>query len=454
MIGSLKEIKEWLGIPARLGDEGLKVAAVSTDTRTIGPGSLFVALKGETFDGDDYVESALEKGAIAAITHKSGGNDPRLIQVPDTLLAYASLAKGYRRAKGFTVVGITGSSGKTTTKDMVASVLATAFRVVKTEKNNNNQVGLPLSILSAPEDTQILVLEMGMRALGEIAYLAETALPDIGIITNIGVAHMGELGSQENIFRAKGELLEALPETGTGIVSGEDGFAERLRERTKARIISCGFGGDAGVRGEILEEHSGTTRFRLHREGEAYEIHLPYIGRHLILDSLMALEGGALLGVPVLQGAEALAQRKTEPGRLHIVQGNRFTIIDDTYNANPQSMKASLDVLCTFPGRKAAILGDMRELGSQEVDYHREIGRYAFEAGVDAIAGIGKLGAEIAQGFLAAGGSRENVFLDPEGKLAGRDLYGILKDGDSILVKASRAMGLERIVRDLEGIGE
>lgn len=454
MIGNLKEIKEWLGIPASLGDEGIMITAVSTDTRTIGPGSLFVALKGENFDGDDYVGSALEKGAVAAITHRPGKGDSRLIQVPDTLQAYGALARGYRLAKGFTVVGITGSSGKTTTKDMVAAVLSTAYRVVKTEKNNNNQVGLPLTILSAPEDAEILVLEMGMRALGEIAYLAEIALPDIAIITNIGVAHIGELGSQEKILQAKGELLEALAHTGTGIVSGEDGFAGRLQEKTEAPIVICGFGADAGVRGEILEEKEGSTRLRIHRQQEAYEVMFPYIGRHLVLDSLMALEAGAVLGISVVAGAGALAQRKTEPGRLHMIPKRRFTIIDDTYNANPQSMKASIDVLCSFPGRRVAILGDMRELGPEEADYHREAGRYALEKGVDFLVAIGTLGAEIAQGFLDAGGSRDAVLTDPDEKLAGRDLYDIIKDGDSILVKASRAMALERIVQDLEGMDE
>lgn len=456
MIGTMKEIRRTLGLSPHHGDVDISIAGVSTDTRTIGPGDLFVALKGESFDGHDFVKAAFDHGAVAAVVENdylsSEVMEGKLLRVGSSLKAYGLIARMYRRKCAFTVVAITGSSGKTTTKDMVAEVLSERYRVVKTQKNYNNEVGLPLTILSAPEETEVLVLEMGMRAKGEIAYLAGIAEPDMGIITNIGVAHIGELGSQENILKAKGELLEGLKMDGIGIFSGEDGFEKELEKLCRGSILKVGFGDNCDIRGRITEEQEGMTSVHLSVNGKEEMIHLPYQGRHLIQDSLLAIACGSLLGISVKKAEEALNHLMISPGRLSVKDWKSVRLIDDTYNANPESMKASIDVLSGYSGRKIAVLGDMRELGPMEKRFHLEIGPYLFFKKIDILITVGFLGSLIGEGFKVAGGELRQVYSCTDTKEAADVLKKLLERGDTVLFKASRAMGLEDVIERIEGI--
>lgn len=455
MIGGMKEIRETLGLSPRLGDVDIPITGVSTDTRTIRNGDLFVALKGEAYNGHDFVKAALDQGAVAAVVEddflSSEAMEGKLLRVGSTLKAYGLIARMYRRRCGFKVVAITGSSGKTTTKDMVAEVLSKRFRVVKTQRNYNNEVGVPLTILSAPEETEVLVLEMGMRARGEIAYLTGVAEPDMGIITNIGVAHIGELGSQENILKAKAELLEGLKMDGTGIFSGEDGFEKELEKLCRGSILKVGFGDNCDIRGWITEEKDGKSSVHMSINGMEKMIHLPYLGRHLIQDSLLAIASGSLLGISLKQAEEALNHLMVSPGRLSVKDWQGVRLIDDTYNANPESMKASIDVLSGYSGRKIAVLGDMRELGPLEKRFHLEIGHYLFSKKIDILITVGLLGSFIGEGFKEAGGGLGQVHPCTDTLEAADDLKELLEKGDTVLFKASRAMGLEDVIERIEG---
>lgn len=451
MICTLQELKDLFGGISGKEDASIAVDAVSTDTRTIRPGSVFVAVKGENFDGHDFALKALEQGAVTAVVRRGSlPSRPGLIEVEDTVEAYGRIANLYRRRCGFQVVAITGSSGKTTTKDMVEAVLSKRFRVVKTFRNNNNEIGVPFTILNASPDTEILVLEMGMRALGEIAALARVAEPDVGIITNIGIAHIGELGSRENILRAKGELFEALPPHALAIFNGEDGFDGPLSARFDGEKRVFGFGENAGIRAAEVREEEGATRFRLERDGAATPLTLPYAGRHLLLDSLIAIETGLHYGVPAEEAADALSRLEGTPGRLERIQREGWLIINDSYNANPESMKASLEVLAGYPGRKIAVLGDMKELGEDEAAYHREIGRAAVEDGIDYLICQGNLAAETAAEARIHGMPPDHVFATESHRESAESLKPLLVDGAVVLFKGSRAMAMEKVIECLE----
>ena len=451
MICTLKELKELFGAASTAADALAAVESVSTDTRTIEPGSVFVAIKGEQFDGHDFVEKALAAGALAAVV-QTGRLTPsdRLIEAGDTVEAYGRIAGLYRRRQGFKVVAITGSSGKTTTKDMVWSVLKKRYKVEKTYKNNNNEIGLPFTILGAPEDTEILVLELGMRSLGEIDYLARIAQPEVGIITNIGIAHIGELGSRENILRAKGELFDNLPPTALAIMSGEDGFARQLSAKFQGEKRIFGFGPDATIRAENPEVEDGETRFDLVRDGRRVGVTLPYVGSHLILDSLIAIEAGLHFGISLEEAVEALSTLEVTPGRLEVIRKGGCRIINDSYNANPESMKASLEVLGSYGGRKIAVLGDMKELGPEEDEYHRAIGRIVAAGGVDDLITLGSLAVHMAEAALEEGMEASSVHAAASHEEAAAMLKPLLQPDATVLVKGSRAMAMEKIIELLE----
>ena len=451
MICTLKDLKELFGLAFEEGDALSAVESVSTDTRTIRPGSVFVAIKGEQFDGHDFVGKALSAGALAAVVRK-GQLAPAgsLIEVEDTLEAYGRIAGLYRSRQGFKVVAITGSSGKTTTKDMVWSVLKKRFKVEKTYKNNNNEIGLPFTILGASPDTEILVLEMGMRSLGEIDYLARIARPDVGIITNIGIAHIGELGSRENILRAKGELFENLGDSALAIMSGEDGFAWQLSEKFQGEKRIFGFGPEATIRAENPEVKDGETRFDLVRDGKRVPVVLPYVGSHLILDSLIAIEAGLHFGIVLDEAVEALSNLEVTPGRLEVLRKGGCRIINDSYNANPESMKASLEVLMSYGGRTIAVLGDMKELGVEEDEYHREIGRIVAAGNVDYLITLGSLAEHIAGAAVAEGMAGSAVHAAASHEEAASLLEPLLTEDATVLVKGSRAMAMEKIIELLE----
>lgn len=439
------------------GDPDAKVEGVSTDSRQIKKGEVFFALKGERFDGHDFVGAALAGGAVAAVVARrtEGISRGGLILVPDPLKALQDLALYHRQTvfKG-ELIGITGSSGKTTTKNLVARVLEAKFKVWKSPGNFNNEIGLPLTLLNLNPEHQVVVVEMGMRGRGEIASLCRLARPTAGVITNIGTAHLGRLGSVENIALAKRELLEALPQGGLAVLNGDDPWCRRLPEGLPVRAVFYGLENQAAfqardIRMRGLEGVEFVVRFP---EGEA-KVRLPVPGKHNVLNSLAALAVGYFLGVEMDDMVEKLLEWPAESMRQEFLPGPRGSLIyNDTYNANPESVLAALEVLKELPGRKIAVLGDMLELGEKAPELHRKVGKQVLEAGITVLVTVGELALEIAAGALDSGMPKEQVFSFLHPREAGQFLAHYLQPGDVALLKGSRAVKLEQVLEELKEV--
>jgi UDP-N-acetylmuramoyl-tripeptide--D-alanyl-D-alanine ligase len=433
-----------------------RVAAVGTDSRSLPSASLFVALRGASFDGHDFVAQAAKQGAVAALVDRAGADRARaagipLLVVEDTLAGLTAMARWARGALARKVVGVTGSNGKTTTKEMVAAVLATRGAVHKTAGNLNNQIGLPLTLLAWPAETWAAVLEMGMSGLGEIAHLCEVARPDVGLITMVGPAHLEQLGTLENIARAKAELFAGLPATGVGVVNTDDALVQAMAvPLLGARPrVSFGRAADADVR--VLGAVPRGTSFQqleLSVQGRALSAELPLPGSHNALNAAAAVAAGLALGVDPEAAMRALAGVAVPGGRMRVVerQGG-VSYVDDSYNANPSSMQAGFETLRSLTrGRRLAVLGDMLELGPTTAALHREVGLMAARSGVDVVFALGPFGTEVAAG-ARAGGADGRAFADMSALLA--DLDTLLQPGDWVLVKGSRGMKMERAVAHL-----
>jgi UDP-N-acetylmuramoyl-tripeptide--D-alanyl-D-alanine ligase len=430
--------------------------AVTVDSRTVGPGDLFVALPGERVDGADFVPAAAQAGAAAALSTRPDDALPTVV-VDDPVAALGRLAAAvHARLTAVTTVGITGSSGKTSTKDLLGQVLATAGQTVSPPGSYNNDIGLPLTVLSADEDTRFLVLEMGARGIGHIARLCDIARPDVGVVLNVGSAHLGEFGSAEVIAQAKGELVEALPESGTAVLNADDPRVIGMAPRTAARVLSTGIREPADVRatGVRLDE-SGRARFTLHTGGEEQDVALRVVGEHQVANALSA--AGAALAAGMSPAEVATALTAAEPrSRWRMEVGRRpdgVTVVNDAYNANPESMRAALAALKALPGeRRIAVLGAMAELGPGGGAEHERLGRDAAAAGVDLVVAVGADAVGIASGAAAAGRrpGEESVHV-PDRAAARALLSELLRPGDVVLVKASRSYGLERLAEDLLG---
>lgn len=451
MLGKLKDIASAMkGKFYGQGEEA--VYKVSTDTRSLVKGDLFIALQGELHDGHDFVEQALAKGAQAIVISKPElvekylEKNINIIQVDNTLSGLQRLAYWHRQKFAIPVIGITGSNGKTTTKDMVASVLSEKFNVLKSEGNYNNEIGLPLTLLKIRPEHEVVVLEMGMRGLGEIDVLCQIANPTAGIITNVGVTHYELLGSVENIAKAKGELLEHIPASGFALLNGEDEWSHRLWSLCRGKVLFFGFG-DHQLRATNISEGE-VSLFTLEALNDRVEVQLPLPGKHNILNALSAAGVGLQLGMTLKEVAQGLNKVKISAMRLAKVPGiNNTVIINDAYNANPTSTKASLQVLASAEGeRKIAVLGDMRELGAIEEECHFQAGKFTAELGIAHLLAVGKLGKYIAKGALAAGMTEEQVKFFDSNEGAKVYLRNLLKAGDVVLVKGSRAVKMEEIV--------
>jgi len=441
-----QQIAEILGAPVAAGNPGvLAVGGVSTDTRTLPDGAVFFALRGENFDGDAFARAAIEKGAALVVVHNWIGETPAnaaVIVVSDTLLALQKLAHWWRKQLDIPVVAITGSNGKTSTKDFTAAVLARKFNVSSTRGNLNNHIGVPLTVLATTPEHNAAVWEMGMNHSGEIAPLCEIARPKFGIITNIGTAHIEHLGSRDAIAEEKGMLARALPPDGVLFLPATCEYHEYLRQRTKAHLVPVG-NGRGLVRAEDLRFEAGHTVFNLVIEGEGTaEVTLPVPGKHMVTNALLAAGAGWKLGVPIAEIAAGLSSSSLTGGRLKSYHYMGITVIDDTYNANPESMAAAIDTLAEMPvlngARRIIVMGRMGELGVHAPAAHLRAGELAAQRDLKVIA-VGE-GAE----GIASGAGDVPHFTDPAEAAAW--LTREVKPGDVVLFKGSRAAAVEKFM--------
>jgi UDP-N-acetylmuramoyl-tripeptide--D-alanyl-D-alanine ligase len=435
------------------GDEGVTVSRVSTDTRQIQPGDLFFALRGERYDAHDFVDRAVAGGAAALVVSRKVPVDARVpvIMVGDTLAGLQALAAYNRRQFAVPVVGVTGSSGKTTTKDMVAAVLETRYKVLKTKGNFNNEIGLPLTLLDFSAEHGAAVVEMGMRAPGEIDALCRLARPTCAIINNIGVAHLERLGSVENIARAKGEILDHISADGFALLPGDSPHAREQARRCHGRVFFFGLDPGMDIFARDVRREGAGNRFTAVMGDVQCEVYLPLPGRHNVMNALAAAGTGLLLGLTPDEVAAGLARVTLSGMRTELVDAGAYTIINDAYNANPDSTCAALQSLEEIAGdrRKVAVLGDMLELGGGAEEGHRRAGAAAVRHGTALLVTVGELSRETAEGARQAGGVRDGIIPCGNKDEAVQVLRRELRPGDVVLVKGSRGMRMEEIIRDL-----
>ncbi len=429
---------------------------VSADTRTLQAGALFVALKGERFDAHAFISEAFEKGAGAALVSREVEGPGPLVLVPDTLDALRALAAAHRRTLSPRVVAITGSTGKTTTKEMIAAVLSRGWKTGKTPGNYNNEIGVPLALLELDSSHEAAVVELAMRGHGQIGDLARMARPQVGVITNIGLSHLELLGSREAIAEAKAELLSSLPASGTAVLNADDEFFPFLRERSPARIISFGWSAEADVRAEEVKlRPDGSTQFLLAGDQGDVRVQLRSPGRHQVLNAAATAAAAFALGaqpewvrtgLEAFEGEEMRSRILTAPGG--------YVVIDDCYNAAPDSMRVALELLADLPAaRRWAVLGDMKELGPLAPEWHREVGDLAAGIGLAGLITLGELGRYIAEG--GRGASTIELIVEAASNDEAADLVKRrVSAGDVVLVKGSRAMKMEQIVSLLTRPGE
>jgi UDP-N-acetylmuramoyl-tripeptide--D-alanyl-D-alanine ligase len=448
---SILQIVDLAGAKLESGDGTAIVSKVGTDSRTVKPGELFVALRGDNFDGHKFVEATAKSGAAGAIVDLAWkGKVPKkfaVLRVPDTLVAYQNLAANYRKSLPLKVLAITGSNGKTSTKDFAAAVLGRCFRVTKTEGNFNNHVGLPRTILEATSQDEIAVWEIGMNHPGEVAPLAKIAGPDAAIITNIGVAHIEFMGSREAIAKEKGALAEAVGPQGTVILNADDPFTASIAARTRARVVLAGTTAGAIAVGEISQSADG-SEFTILEGAHRCRAQLPVPGLHMVQNALLAVAAGRVFGLSLEEAAQGLASAPLTKARLQIKEINGVQFIDDSYNANPDSMKAALRTLIELDadGKRIAVLGQMGELGVESERGHREVGEAAATLQVDHLIAIGEMGKIIAQAARDAG--LEKTAAVRSTSEAAELLAQLAEPGDLVLVKGSRSARTEQVIEE------
>ena len=421
----------------------LTVYAVVIDNRLVTTGCLFVAIRGERFDGHDFIPSAFESGAAAAVSDREIETDRPYILVKDTREALLDLARCYRRAFDGLVVGVTGSVGKTTTKEMIAAVLSAGYKTLKTQGNLNNAIGLPRTIFELDSTYEAAVIEMGMSALGEISLLTRTALPDIGVITNIGVSHLETLGTRENILKAKLEILEGMAPGAPLVINGDNDLLQTVQ--LDRPVLTCGIDNpDADYRAVNIQPRGFDTEFAIVYGENAVHVLLPAIGEHNVLNALFGFAVGRFAGMEDAAIATALGTYTPSGMRQNTRTVNGVMLIEDCYNASPDSMRAALTTLqqLSCAGRKIAVLGDMLELGPVSQQAHAEAGELAQKCGVDALFCFGALSRETAK---HGEGIPHVEWFDDKQSLA-QSLSGFVQPGDAVIFKASRGMKLEEVI--------
>ena len=434
------------------GNESLldrEVAGVTIDSRKVEKDFLFVAINGERFNAHQFIPDTIEKGALCVVSHEDlGDTDYPYILVEATGQALLDIAKLYRDSFDVKVVGITGSVGKTSTKEMIASVLAQKYNVHKTQGNFNNECGLPLTIFEMNEEHQVSVLEMGINHFGEMRKLSTVASPDICVITNIGVAHLEFLKTREGIMQEKTQMFQDMKPGGSVVLNGDDPLLSTIGPVKGSDPIFYGLDQDKNVIYATDVEPLGLkgTSCTIHLPEGSFSCVVPIPGIHMVSNALAGSAVGSKLGLTTEEIKRGIESLPSIPGRNHIIQTDRLILLDDCYNANPVSMKASLDVLNMGIGRKVAVLGDMGELGPDYAALHRSVGEYAAEIGIDLVCAIGPMSKEIAEG-AASDGTKALWFETKSDFLA--QTKDILKDGDNVLIKASHGMEFPEIVEAL-----
>lgn len=434
---------------------------ITIDSRKVEKDGLFIAIKGERNDGHDYISECLDKGALAVISEKVIPDETRpVIVVDSTLTALRELAAFYRSQLDIKVVGITGSVGKTSTKETIASVLSTKYKVLKTAGNFNNEIGLPLTIFRLTEEDEVAVLEMGISDFGEMSRLTAIARPDISVITNIGQCHLENLKTRDGILKAKTEIFEGMGPDGMAVLNADDDKLITVESVCGRRPVHFGIDNKTGIYAKnivtkgLLGTDAALVNVACSDGVSEFAIHISVPGRHMVYNAMAAAAVGALLGLDSAQIADGIASMETIAGRNHIIKTADYIILDDCYNANPVSMKSSIDVIAQADGRKVCILGDMFELGTDEEKLHYEVGEYLAAKNIDVLITAGKLSHTLVAGardaYKRLGKQKYEIheYETLEELLSG--LKSLLCEGDNILVKASHGMNYTRIVEYLQ----
>jgi UDP-N-acetylmuramoyl-tripeptide--D-alanyl-D-alanine ligase len=446
MTRPLAWVAEKLQLPLEQREDSGTITGWSVDSRSVQSGDLFFALRGPHHDGNAYIEQALSKGAVAAVSDAQTDAPGSILRVPDVLTALQSLASAVRWEWGGEVVGVTGSAGKTTTKDVIAALLAECFPTAKTVGNFNNHVGLPLSLLRMDEGAKVAVIELGMNHAGEIRDLAAIACPNTGVVTNVGWAHIENFDSVEGIAAAKRELVESLGPSGTAVLNADDERVAAFAKAHSGRTVTYGESPAADVRAEQVEYSREGARFRV----GSVDFESALTGRHGVSNILAGIATASVYGIPVERLAEAV--RRILPGKM---RGERIThngilIYDDCYNSNPDAVKAMLDVLRDTPARRRiAVLGEMLELGRWAEPLHRDVGNYAAMTGVDVLVGIRGAASHLLDAAKGGGLRAGAAFFFDEPIAAGRLVRSIAQSGDAVLFKGSRGVHVELALEQL-----
>ena len=422
---------------------------VTSDSRTAGTGALFIALKGTRVDGHDFIAGCIRAGAVACLTEREPTPQERpAIQVDSTLRATGALAAWHRARFAIPVIGITGSVGKTTTKEMIAAVLSQRFNTHKTQKNLNNELGVPWTLLRLDDGHQVSVVEMGISDFGEMRRLTHMVRPTIAVFSVIGDAHLEFLGDRDGVMQAKGEIFEGMDENGLAVLNGDDPIQRKCHPNM--RRVTYGLGEGCDVRGsDVRNLGEDGMRMTVRHSGGTFEVAIPAFGSHLASAALAAAAVGLELGLTGEEIARGVAQYQTVGDRARVIHAGDMTIVSDCYNANPNSCQAAVDSLMQLDGkRRVCVLGDMLELGPRTEELHHGVGEYAAKAGVDLVIGCGPLSRAIADGAKAAGS--DVLYYEDKARLIAA-LGDILRPGDCVLVKASHSMAFEEIVKRLTG---
>lgn len=425
------------------GNENITITSITTNSRKAVSGSLFVPIKGENADGHKYIDNALSNGASACLTMDDVEFDTNLIRVSDTRLMLSKIANYYRKKFDITLIALTGSVGKTTTKEFCANVCDKKKITVRTDKNYNNDIGMPFTLFKLNKETQAAVIEMGMSNFGEIELLSKTALPHIGIITNIGTAHIEYLKSREGILKAKTEILEGMDEDGIVILNGDDDMLITLKGKIRQKTIFVGIENKSS---DIVAKNIYHTEDGIRFEIEEREFFIPIFGIHNVYNALCAYAMGKLLHMTDDEIQEGFLSYKSDGIRQTIIKKDTYTIINDCYNANPQSAKSSLDVMKTLPAkRRIAVLGDMKELGEKSIELHKEVGQYAVSSGADVIIALGEESKYIIIGAKEKAADKVEFYhFDTTDDIAGH-IKATSKPGDLYLIKGSHSMHMDEI---------